>query len=105
MIESTVSLSATFRSAFDKRVAAAASDVGKAENLISSFEQHLKSGESLGAADVADARKLVSDLNMTGSAMALEGLNSNMSDDELQTSITKVERAAERLTGVLARIR
>ncbi len=105
MIESTVSLSATFRNAFDKRVADAAGEVGRAEDLISNFEQHLKTGQRVDTDAVKDARKLVSDLNMTGSAMALEGLNGNMSDDELQTSITKVERVAERLTGVLARIR
>lgn len=104
MTESAVSLSASFRTAFDNRVAHAAADVGKAERLISSFEEQLKGGQPVATRSVEDARRLANQLNMTGSAFALEGLNGNISDDDVQTQITKVERAAERLTVTLARL-
>ena len=104
MTESAVSLSASFRTAFDNRVAHAAADVGKAESLISSFEEHLKGGRALANNSVEDARKLASQLNMTGSAIAIEGLNGNIAEDDVQTQITKVERAADRLNVVLARL-
>lgn len=104
MTESAVSLSASFRTAFDKRVVHAADDVGRAESLIASFEEHLKGGQAIASTSIEDARKLANQLNMTGSAFALEGLNGNISDDDVQTQITKVERAADRLNIVMARL-
>lgn len=104
MAESTVSLSAAFTSAYDRRASTAEVAVGRAESFISTFEAQMKSGQSITRESVADARQLAHHLDMTGSALALEGLSGNTPPEMLETNIARVESVADRLNRTLARL-
>lgn len=98
---SDISLSAAFSQTYATRVKGVSAEVTQAESFISTVEAQMKSGGSIAAQTAQDAHSMAQRLDMVGSALALEGLNSNASADELQTNLARIERTTDRLNKII----
>ena len=95
MVE-TVATRASIGDHFGLRAQSASRDVKRAE----AFASHFETSGTASAQKIASAQKLISRLDHTGSALAIEGFAAGR-DAEVETSVATVEKAADRLRSAI----